>query len=890
MDQSKFTDKTNAILLAAQTLATESSHVELTPIHLFQALLDDEDGLTKRILQKIPGANYQNIERGIKKAIVRLPIQTPAPTSIHPSNGLIATLRKATEIQKNQGDSLLAVDHLVLAISEDGNISGILKEGGVDKKHLEAAVKETRGNKKVDSKQAEETYEALSKYGHDLVKDAEDGKLDPVIGRDEEIRRVINVLSRRTKNNPILIGEPGVGKTAIVEGLAQRIVRGDIPDNLRCKVIALDMGALVAGAKYRGEFEERLKAVLKEVKEAQGQIILFIDEIHLVLGAGKAEGAMDAANLLKPMLARGELRCIGATTLNEYKKHVEKDPAFERRFQPVYVNEPSVLDTISILRGLKERYEMHHGVRISDTALVIAAQLAHRYITTRFLPDKAIDLIDEACANTRVQLNSQPEAIDQLERRQLQLQVEAAALEKEDDDASKQRLQQVRQELSNIKEELQPLQARYQEEKSRVNTVTDLKKKLEQLKQKVAQAERAGDISKAADLKYYAIPDMEKRILQEELNSSKQNPKDAKNTLLVETVGPEQIAEVVSRWTGIPVSRLSQTEKERLLQLGKSLHKRVVGQDEAVDAVAEAVLRSRAGLSRKNQPTGSFLFLGPTGVGKTELAKALAAELFDDEKHMVRIDMSEYMEQHAVARLIGAPPGYVGYEEGGQLTETVRRRPYCVILLDEVEKAHPSIFNVLLQVLDDGRLTDGQGRTVDFTNTVIIMTSNLGSEYLTDLKETPNGRVPEDVRHKVLSRVKQHFRPEFLNRLDDLVIFCSLSRSHLHDIVRLQMVDIAKRLEDKDIAVDMTPPALDLCLRQAYDPVYGARPLRRFLEKNVVTQISKLLISAQLQEHSTVVVEDLKGQLACRVVSGVPAGFKSNDVYRKNKKQKLFQA
>ena len=773
----------------------------------------------------------------------------------------------------------MAVDHLILASADDRDISNIYKEAGVDKGRLEAAVKEVRGNKKVDSKHAEETYEALSKYGQDLVSLAEERKLDPVIGRDEEIRRVINVLSRRTKNNPVLIGEPGVGKTAIVEGLASRIVRGDIPENLKCRVIALDMGALVAGAKYRGDFEERLKAVLKEVKDSNGNIILFIDEIHLVLGAGKTDGAMDAANLLKPMLARGELRCIGATTLDEYRKHVEKDPAFERRFQQVLVKEPSVLDTISILRGLKEKYETHHGVRIYDSAIVMAAQLAQRYITNRFLPDKAIDLVDEACANTRVQLNSQPQVIDNLERRKLQLQVEAVALEKEDDTASKQRLEAVRQELNNINDEITPLKARYDEEKGRVQNLTNLRKKLESVKLKIAEAERANDIARAADLKYYAVPEIEKQIAK--MTEEDQKNRD-KNTLVVETVGPEQIAEIVSKWTGIPVSKLSQSEKERLLHLADNLHKRVIGQDEAVEAVAEAVLRSRAGLARENQPTGSFLFLGPTGVGKTELAKALATELFDDEKQMIRLDMSEYMEQHSVARLIGAPPGYVGFEEGGQLTEQVRRRPYSVVLFDEVEKAHPQVFNVLLQVLDDGRLTDGQGHVIDFSNTVIIMTSNLGSEHL---MEAPmeDGKIPEHIRDKVMNKVKKHFRPEFLNRLDDMVIFSALSRSNLNSIVTLQMRSVEKRLADKDIAVVITPAASDFILKQAYDPAYGARPLRRYLEKHLVTQVSRMILTGELREHCTVTFDNKDNRLVCAVAEGVPEGHKSSEMYKATK-------
>jgi len=664
---------------------------------------------------------------------------------------------------------------------------------------------------------------------------------------------------------PSLIGEPGVGKTAIVEGLAQRIVRGDVPDNLRCRVISLDMGALIAGAKYRGEFEERLKAVLKEVKEANGGIILFIDEIHLVLGAGRGgDGAMDAANLLKPMLARGELRCIGATTLDEYRKYIEKDAAFERRFQQVNVPEPSIEDTISILRGLKERYETHHGVRIADSALVVAAQLAGRYITQRFLPDKAIDLVDEACANTRVQLNSQPEIIDQLERRRLQLEIEATALEKEEDQPSKSRLEKVQEELANLREQLEPLKLRYQSERGRVEELRNLRKKLEEVRVKIEAAERRRDTATAADLRYFAIPEIEKKIA----TLTEENAHASASQLITEVVGAEQVADVVSRWTGIPVSKLSQTEKEKLLKLGEQLHRRVVGQDEAVEAVAEAVLRSRAGLGRPHQPTGSFLFLGPTGVGKTELAKALAFELFDDEKHIVRIDMSEYMEQHSVARLIGAPPGYVGYDEGGQLTEAVRRRPYTVVLFDEVEKAHQQVFNVLLQVLDDGRLTDGHGRTVDFSNTVIIMTSNLGAEHLLKQSAIQDGRLNPVAKDQVLSVVRSHFRPEFLNRLDDIIVFHPLAPENLRTIVRIQVESLTKRLSDRDITLQLSDAASDLILSQAYDPVYGARPLKRFLEKNVVTQLSRLIISGELQDHSQVIVDVKDGNLFFRVVEG----------------------
>jgi len=908
-----FTEKTNQLLQKAQEIAREHQNAQLSPIHVAYAMFSDEDGLARNVCNKA-GADCTSIERALHKALVRLPVQEPAPEEIGASPALLKVLRSAQEQQKKQQDTHLAVDHLLLALSNDRDISQAMQEGSLSRAQLEEAITKVRGRKHADSKHAEDTYDALTRYGHDLVADAEAGKLDPVIGRDDEIRRVIRVLSRRTKNNPVLIGEPGTGKTAIVEGLAQRIVRGDVPEPLRCRLVRLDLGALVAGAKYRGEFEERLQAVLEEVRNANGTIILFVDEVHLVLGAGRAEGgAMDAANLLKPMLARGELRMIGATTLDEYRKHVEKDAAFERRFQQVLVQEPSVNDTISILRGLKERYEAHHGVRILDSALVVAAQLANRYITSRFLPDKAIDLVDEACASIRVQLDSQPEIIDQLERRRLQLEVEATALEKEDDKPSKKRLAKVHEELSRIKDELQPLKLRYDQEKERVLKLRNLTKKLEELKQKIKEAERKYDLALAADLRYYAVPEVEKQIAaltaqqqqqqqqQQQKQQQEQEEEQSKQSeslsdssllthgitpLLTEVVGPEQIAEVVSRWTGVPVSRIGQSERERLLHLAGRLHEKIVGQDQAVDAVANAVLRSRAGLAREHQPLGSFLFLGPTGVGKTELSKALANELFDSERHMIRIDMSEYMEQHSVARLIGAPPGYVGHEEGGALTESVRRRPYSVVLFDEIEKAHPSVSNVLLQVLDDARLTDGQGRTVDFSNVVIIMTSNLGAEFLQwrDDKEkdtissnnssededadsrtrkngtsssspqtmSTSGRISQEVKERVLAVVRSHFRPEFLNRLDDIVVFDRLTANDLAAIVRLQMENLSRRLEEQHVHLEMLDSAIGMVLRDAYDPIYGARPLKRYLERHIVTELSRMLISGELGENSTV--------------------------------------
>lgn len=842
-----FTEKTAEAISNANSLASEMQNSQLTPLHLALVLFTDAAGIGNQLCQRA-NADAQFVERALRKQLVRLPTQDPAPDTITPTHSFLGVLRKAEEKKKKQGDAYIAIDHLISALMDDRDVVNCLKEAGLTKDAVETALQSLRSGKSVQSKTADANYEALNKYAINLTELCEQGKLDPVIGRDDEIRRVIQILSRRQKNNPVLIGPPGVGKTAIVEGLAQRIVRGDIPSNLKVKLFSLDIGALLAGAKYRGEFEERLKSLLQEIKETPGGVILFIDELHLLLGAGKSEGSMDAANLLKPMLARGELRTIGATTLDEYRKYVEKDAAFERRFQQVYVGEPSLADTISILRGLKEKYEAHHGVRIADNALVVAAQLSKRYITSRFLPDKAIDLVDEACASTRVQLDSRPEVIDALERRRLQLEIEETALNKEKDQASMQRLQKVKEEIAHIQDELKPLKLRYENELGRLDELRKLNQKLEELKAKVQDGERRRDLALVADLRYYAIPEVEKKIKDIQESQSKASasiPEEDK--MLSEVVSAEKIAEIVARWTGVPVQKLNQSQTEKLLHLADNLHKRVVGQDEAIEAVSSAVIRSKAGLSRENQPYGSFLFLGSTGCGKTELAKALAAELFDSDKNIVRIDMSEYMEQHSVARLIGAPPGYVGYEESGYLTEAIRRRPYNVVLFDEIEKAHPQVLNVLLQVLDEGRLTDAQGRTVDFSNVVVILTSNVGSEYLV------NSEITEEVRNLVMSLVRKSFRPEFLNRLDDVVLFHPLSRDNLKQIVKIQLSNVQKRLkEQRDIEIIVDDAALEYIGNVAYDPVYGARPLRRFLERHVVTELSKMLIGGHVFDYSIV--------------------------------------
>ncbi len=833
----------------AQNEARRRSHNEVEPWHLLVALLAQEGGLVPALVEKL-GLTVSAMQLAANRELERVPkISGSVDVSkIFVTQALNAVLTQAEQEAAQLKDEYVSVEHLFLALLKIGQPAGLKKyfdSFGLERGKVLAELKQMRGSQRVTSDNPETTYNALEKYGIDLVAQARKGKLDPVIGRDAEIRRAIRILSRKTKNNPVLIGEPGVGKTAIVEGLAQRILRGDVPEGLKDKtVFALDMGALIAGAKYRGEFEERLKAVLNEIKGADGRIILFIDELHNIVGAGKTEGAMDAGNLLKPMLARGELHCIGATTLDEYRKYIEKDPALERRFQPVVVEEPTVEDAISILRGLRERYELHHGVRIQDNALVSAAVLSHRYISDRFLPDKAIDLVDEACAMIRTEIDSLPTELDELQRRVMQLEIEETALQKEKDDASKRRLAELRKELANAKEQATALRTTWLKEKESLGRVQKVREDLEAARLEMAKAERAYDLNKSAELKHGRIPQLEKELAKAEKTDS------AKTTLVKEEVSAEEIAEIISKWTHIPVTRLMEGEKEKLLRLEDELHKRVIGQDEGVRLVSEAILRARAGIKDPRRPIGSFLFLGPTGVGKTELAKTLAEQLFDSENNLIRLDMSEYMEKHSVARMIGAPPGYVGYDEGGQLSEAVRRKPYSVVLFDEIEKAHPDVFNVLLQVLDDGHITDSQGRTVNFKNTVIIMTSNIGSRHL--LEGVTGTEIPESVRESVMADLRQAFRPEFLNRVDETVLFKPLSLEEIEQIVGLLIADVNKRLADKRVTVSLDPKAKAWVAEKGYDPVFGARPLKRFLQRHLETRLARALISGEVGEDTAV--------------------------------------